>query len=140
MPDFGPYLERERNRGRLIDATLELWATFGYRATTLDQIAVAADIAPAHFVDYFDDKDAVLMAVLDDAEQAVTAAFADVGSGSVPDQALLTAIVEDLTMITHGCGAVASERLAVIAKTVRARAAEGSSLDLTRADDDGGVT
>jgi AcrR family transcriptional regulator len=120
MPDFGRYLRRERNRERLIDTTLELCAAFGYKATTVDQIAAAADIAPDHFVDYFENKDAVLMAVLDDAQQAVAAAFVHGGSGIDPDQALLTAIIEDLAVITEGCGVVTAERLAVIAQTVRA--------------------
>ncbi len=120
MPDFGRCLRRERNRERLIDATLELCAAFGYEATTVDQIAAAADIAPDHFVDYFDDKDAVLMAVLDDAQEAVAAAFVHVGGGINPEQALLTAIIEDLAVITEGCGVDTAQRLAVIAATVRA--------------------
>jgi AcrR family transcriptional regulator len=118
MPDF----RRERTRERLIDATLELCAAFGYEATTVEQITDAADVAPDHFVDYFEDKDAVLMAVLDDAQQAITAAFAHVGGGINPDQALLTAIIEDLAVISEGCGVVAAQRLTVLAQTVQARA------------------
>jgi AcrR family transcriptional regulator len=122
MPDFGGYLRRERNRERLIDATLELCAAFGYQATTVEQIADAANVAPDHFVDYFEDKDAVLMAVLDDAQEAIAVAFAHVGGGINPERALLTAIVEDLAVISEGCGVVTAERLAVIAQTVRAHA------------------
>jgi AcrR family transcriptional regulator len=111
------------NRERLIDATLELCAAFGYESTTVDQIAAAAEIAPDHFVDYFDDKDAVLMAVLDDAEQAVAAAFAHAGRECRdPDQALLIAIIDDLAVITEGCDGLTAERLAGIAQTVRAHA------------------
>jgi AcrR family transcriptional regulator len=120
MPDFGRYLRRKRNRERLIDTTLELCAALGYEATTVDQIAAVADIAPDRFVDYFENKDAVLMAVLDDAQQAVTAAFARVGGGINPEQALLIAIIEDLGVITEGCGVITAERLAVIAQAVRA--------------------
>jgi len=126
MPDPGRYLRRERNRERLIDTTLELCAALGYEATTVDQIAAVAKIAPDHFIDYFEDKDAVLMAVLDDAQQAISAAFAHVGGGINPDQALLTAIVEDLAVISEGCGVATAQRLAAIAQTVRAHA------DLTR--------
>ncbi len=120
MPESGGDLRRVRNRERLIDATLELCAAFGYEATTVDDIAAAANIAPDHFVDYFDDKDAVLMAVLDDAQQAIAAAFAHTGGGINSDRALLVAIVEDLAVISEGCGAVTAERLAAIAETVRA--------------------
>ena len=121
-PDFGRHSGRERNRERLIDATLELCAAFGYAATTVDQIVAVANVAPDHFLDYFENKDAVLMAVLDDAEQAVAAAFAHAGGGVNPDHALLAAIVEDLAVISDGCGAVAAERLAVIAQTVQVHA------------------
>ena len=119
MPDFGRSLRRERNRERLIDTTLELCAALGYEATTVDQIAAVADIAPDRFVDYFENKDAVLMAVLDDAQQAVAAAFVHVGGGINPEQALLTAIIEDLAVISEGCGVAAAQRLAAIARTVR---------------------
>jgi AcrR family transcriptional regulator len=135
MPNFGRYLRRERNRERLIDATLELCAAFGYEATTVDQIAAAANVAPDHFVDYFESKDAVLMAVLDDAQQAIAAAFAHVGSGINPEQALLTAIVEDLAVISDGCGVATAERLAALAQTVRAHAdldKHASAAELTR--------
>jgi AcrR family transcriptional regulator len=135
MPDFGRCSRRERDRERLIDATLELCAAFGYDATTVDQIAAAAHVAPDHFVDYFENKDAVLTAVLDDAEQAIAAAFPHVGGGINPDQALLIAIIEDLAVISEGCSAVTAERLAVIAQTVRAHAALRPTLDLTRVAD-----
>jgi AcrR family transcriptional regulator len=122
VPDSGRNLQRERNREQLIDTTLELCAAFGYEATTVEQIAAAANVAPDHFVDYFENKDAVLMAVLDDAEEAVAAAFVHVGDGINPEQALLVAIVEDLAVISEGCGGVIAERLAVLAQTVRAHA------------------
>jgi AcrR family transcriptional regulator len=121
-PDFGRHSRRESDRERIIDATLELWATFGFEATTVEQIAAAADVAPDHFLDYFENKDAVLMAVLDDTEQAVAAAFAHAGEGINPDQALLVAIIEDLVVISEGCGVVTAERLAAVAATVRADA------------------
>lgn len=122
MPDFGRYRRRKRNRERLIDTTLELCAALGYEATTVDQIAAVADIGPDRFVDYFENKDAVLMAVLDDAQQAVAAAFVHVGGGINPEQALLTAIIEDLAVIGEGCGVATAQRLAAIAQTVRAHA------------------
>jgi len=122
MPDFGRHSRREHDRDRIIDATLELCAAFGYEATTVERISAAAEVAPDHFVDYFENKDAVLMAVLDDAEEAVAAAFVHVGDGIDPEQALLAAIVEDLAVISEGCGGVIAERLAVLAQTVRAHA------------------
>jgi AcrR family transcriptional regulator len=122
MPDFGRYLRREHNRERLIDATLELCAAFGYESTTVDQIAAAANIAPDHFVDYFEDKDAVLMAVLDDAQQAIAAAFVHVGDGINPEQALLTAAIEVLAAINAGRGVTTVDRLAIVAQIVQTHA------------------
>lgn len=55
---------RERRRlelrERVVDATLELVADQGFEATTVEQIATAADIAPATFFNHFQSKSGLL--------------------------------------------------------------------------------
>jgi AcrR family transcriptional regulator len=57
-------------RERLVDATLDLCMGQGYDATTVDQIAAAADVTPADFERQFATKDAAIMSVVDDLLQA----------------------------------------------------------------------
>ena len=122
IPDFGPFLRREHTRERLIDVTLDLCAVFGYDATTIDQIAAVANIAPDRFVHHFETKDAVLMAVLDDVLEAIAAAFDHMGADMNPEHALLAATIEVLAAVNDGCGVTTVDRLAIVAQIVQANA------------------
>jgi AcrR family transcriptional regulator len=59
-----PVGRRERRklelRRRITGAALELFRAQGFAATTVDQIAAAADVAPATFFNHFASKDALL--------------------------------------------------------------------------------
>jgi len=48
-------------RQHIFDIAVELFTSRGFEATTVDQIAKAADIAPATFFNHFQNKQAVLM-------------------------------------------------------------------------------
>jgi AcrR family transcriptional regulator len=50
----------ERNRIALLDAALELFRTTGYEATTVEQIAARAGVAPRTFFHHFPSKEDVL--------------------------------------------------------------------------------
>lgn len=95
---------------------------FGYDATTIDQIAAVANIAPDRFVHHFETKDAVLMAVLDDVLEAIAAAFDHIGADMNPEHALLAATIEVLAAVNDGCGVTTVDRLAIVAQIVQANA------------------
>jgi AcrR family transcriptional regulator len=65
--------KKQRTRRMLIDAAVDLCLRQGYEATTVEQIARAADVSTRTFSRYFATKDAVFIAVLDDFAEAIVA-------------------------------------------------------------------
>ena len=97
-------------RERLVDATLDLCMGQGYDATTVDQIAAAADLTPADFGRHFATKDAAIMSVVDDLLQATAAALSDVKADVDPEHAVLIATIELLAAIIDGRGVIPRDR------------------------------
>jgi AcrR family transcriptional regulator len=64
VDDTGGLRERKKRerRRRIEDAAVELFERDGFEATTVEQIATAADIAPRTFFSYFETKDDVVLA------------------------------------------------------------------------------
>jgi AcrR family transcriptional regulator len=52
--------KKQRTRRQIIDAAMGLFAERGYHATTIADIAAAADVAPRTFFSYFPSKEAVV--------------------------------------------------------------------------------
>jgi AcrR family transcriptional regulator len=52
--------KKQRTRQQIIDAAMGLFAERGYHATTIADIAAAADVAPRTFFSYFPSKEAVV--------------------------------------------------------------------------------
>lgn len=67
--------KRERRR-RIEDAAIELFERQGFDATTIEQIAAAADIAPRTFFSYFPTKDDLVLADYTDRLDRIIAEFA----------------------------------------------------------------
>jgi AcrR family transcriptional regulator len=105
-------------RERLVDATLDLCMGQGYDATTVDQIAAAADVTPADFERHFATKDAAIMSVVDDLLQATAAALADVKAEVDPEHALLIATIELLAAIIEGRGVITRDRMLAMGRVV----------------------
>ncbi len=59
--------KKQRTRATLVDAAVELCERQGFERTTVDQIAAIADVSPRTFSRYFATKDAIALALIDDA-------------------------------------------------------------------------
>ncbi len=59
--------KKQRTRATLIDAAIELCERQGFEQTTVEQIAAAAEVSPRTFSRYFATKEAVCLALVDDA-------------------------------------------------------------------------
>jgi AcrR family transcriptional regulator len=57
--------KKQRTREQIIDAAMTLFAERGYHATTIADIAEAADVAPRTFFSYFPSKEAVVFPNVD---------------------------------------------------------------------------
>jgi AcrR family transcriptional regulator len=60
MPEGLRERKKQRTREQIIEAAMGLFAERGYHATTIADIATAADIAPRTFFSYFPSKEAVV--------------------------------------------------------------------------------
>jgi AcrR family transcriptional regulator len=68
--------KKQRTRATLIDAAVELCERQGFERTTVDQIAAVADVSPRTFSRYFATKDAIALALIDDAVDIAAAELA----------------------------------------------------------------
>jgi AcrR family transcriptional regulator len=86
VPDLSPV--KVQRRQKMLDAAEMLFVTQGFRSTTMEAIALAADMSKVTVYGYFSDKDAVFAAVADRlAAQLVKAVSAALeGEGSVRDR------------------------------------------------------
>ncbi|MCC5972217.1 MAG: TetR family transcriptional regulator C-terminal domain-containing protein [Pararhodobacter sp.] len=57
---------QKRNRKRILDAALEVFAAQGFRGATLDQIAAEAGLSKPNLLYYFDSKEAIHRLLMED--------------------------------------------------------------------------
>ncbi|MCC6001775.1 MAG: TetR family transcriptional regulator C-terminal domain-containing protein [Pararhodobacter sp.] len=57
---------QRRNRGLILEAALDVFSSRGFRGATLDEIARAAGLSKPNLLYYFDSKEAIHRALLDD--------------------------------------------------------------------------
>ncbi len=89
--------KREATRGHILAAADRLFAERGFDATTVDEIADAANVAKGTFYYHFSSKDELLVALIRDSMgQIATHALAALAAGASPVQVLRDFLV--------GCG------------------------------------
>ena len=95
--------ERKRleTRRRLTRAAMDLFLERGFEATTLDDIAAAADVSRRTFFHYFVSKEEVVFAWQDEQSAALLAAVADVEPGGSPLDVAQSAILAVIGGLAH---------------------------------------
>jgi AcrR family transcriptional regulator len=78
VPSTRPHLARAEKREALVSAARRLFMEDGFEATSMAHLARTAGVAPNTIYWYFEDKDAVLTAVLDAAVAEALADYADI--------------------------------------------------------------
>lgn len=78
-----------RNRAIILDAALELFAKYGFRGTTLDDISDLAGLSKPNILYYFDGKDAIYQAVIDQVNSAWLELFVDIDPNGDPMEEIL---------------------------------------------------
>jgi AcrR family transcriptional regulator len=87
--------KKRRTRRALADAAMRLFAERGYEATTIADIAAAADVSTRTFFSYFRSKDDVLFAETDERIALIPTLFA----ARAPDEPLLAVLRRLLTQL-----------------------------------------
>src|ERR671919_267048 len=96
MPQGLRERKKQRTREQIVEAATRLFSERGYEATTIADIAAAADIAPRTFFAYFQSKEAVVFHDADRDYDALAAALAGRPQGEYAFTALRRWIDERL--------------------------------------------
>ena len=79
---------RETSRMEILNAALELFATNGFHATSISQIAEKAGISKGLMYNYFESKDALLKYIIEEGFHLIEELMIEVGRESDPRNAL----------------------------------------------------
>jgi AcrR family transcriptional regulator len=117
--------KRRRTRETIITVALQLFADRGYRATTLTQIAEAAEIAPSTLHGYFASKEDIVFSVNDDLRDSVLTRILNRPDDETLSQAMLAWTSEILPRIVSDDNeTLFRQRRATITSEESLRAAE----------------
>ena len=143
--------KKARTRWAIQEQALRLFAQQGYAATTIDQIAAAADISPSTFFRYFATKEDVV--VQDEFDELFVAAFAQAAGSPRPARAFREIIVGAMAQLPEDEWERSAQRMRLTMSepslrarsvdnllTVSARAAAALAEATGRPAEDAGVT
>lgn len=112
--------KRERTREALIEAALDLFERRGYEATTIDEIAAAADVSPRTFFRYFATKEEVALG--DDLGPEIIQLFAARPAGEPLLDSVRHVVAEALAATPEDDRAALLRRLRLVYRTPVLRA------------------
>jgi len=117
--------KKERTREQLVEAALRLFTQHGYEGTTIDEIVDAVEVSPRTFFRYFQSKEDVLVAWVDEFSNRVHHALATRPLDEEPYTALRSALTEAVTVYeTKRTHFIALERFIARTPAVRAQKLE----------------
>lgn len=87
-----------RNRGRILDAALEVFSQHGYRGTTLDQIAAEAGLSKPNILYYFAGKEEIHVTLLNGLMDTWLAPMREIDPKGVPLDEMLRYVRRKLEM------------------------------------------
>lgn len=112
--------KRRQTRERISQAAMTLFLEQGFEATTIDQIAEAADVSKRGFFDYFPTKEDVVAAWQDEFAQSLLTAVAERPArepmAKVVEEALISAIVAAINPQTLAIGKLIGDTPALRAR------------------------
>src|SRR5688500_7897155 len=83
---LGKKQQAERTRKRILDAAIRLFAKRGYVSTSMSDLAEAVKMTPGVLYWHFDDKEALLLAALEDLERRFGAEQLSSSSEAPPEE------------------------------------------------------
>lgn len=91
-------MKRERTRRLIADKAFELFSDHGFGATTVEQIAAAAEVGPSTLYRYFPTKETLVLGFVDDCLAEAVAWFHEQPAMELPDglQAVIERVLEQL--------------------------------------------
>lgn len=103
MPESASRVERKRirNRDAFVAAARNLFGSKGFDATTIADIAEAADLGFGTFYRYFPDKEAVLEAVFEDGKDELDAALLSTEPAGTAPSVALARLSERFARLIH---------------------------------------
>ncbi|MEV0252124.1 TetR/AcrR family transcriptional regulator [Nocardia sp. NPDC050712] len=122
--------KKQQTRTRIIEVALELCDAHGFEATTVEQIADAADVSPRTVNRYFEIKEDIILGPVEDFGQAVAARLRAQPTIGNPLQALCDAFLD---MVEAGARADATEPISLRRFQKMQRIAASSPAVSTRA-------
>jgi AcrR family transcriptional regulator len=112
--------KRERTRAALITAAMELFERHGYEATTVDEIAAAADVSPRTFFRYFATKEEVALG--DDVGPAILELLAARPADEPMIESVRHVVADSLARVPAEDRAALLARLRIVYRTPTLRA------------------
>lgn len=89
---------QEKNRRAILDAALDVFSRHGFRGSTLDQIATAANLSKPNVLYYFASKDAIHEELVEDLVHAWIQPLRDLGPDGEPIEEILAYVQRKLNM------------------------------------------
>jgi AcrR family transcriptional regulator len=124
--------KQAKTRAAIRECALRLFQAQGYEATTVEQIADAAEVLPSTFFRYFPTKEDLILA--DDYDPLIVAAFGAQPAGMRPSQALRAAMREVFGGLDASAQAELRQRMTLMVSVPSLRAAFADGLTQAMAD------